>query len=174
MPAWGLVPDSPWIYAAQRLGRGAARQFRAPKLGGGGLKVGFSFYTARVIIYKPVLNLELRAEYGMVGRYLHKIGKRIERGAKRQAHFKTGALKKSIRLEHINFREGAAIKVGSSLPYAYAHHEGTKPHIITPNPPNNVLVFAKGSRIIRTQVVHHPGTKPNRYLSDQLRIHIRG
>jgi hypothetical protein len=72
------------------------------------------------------------------------------------------------------FREGAAIKVGSRLSYAYMHHEGTKPHVITPNPPNTVLVFGKGSRVIHTKMVKHPGTKPNRYLSDQLRIHIRG
>lgn len=173
MPAWGLVPDSPWIYAAQKLAHNSGK-YHPSKPRSSGLSMGFSFTGSKVIIYKTALNFQTHAAQGMVGRHLHKIGNRIVEGAKRQVGVKTGDLRKSIKLQHIVFREGAAIKVGSNLHYAHAHHEGTKPHIITPNPPNKVLVFSKGSRIVHAQVVKHPGTQPNRYLSDQLRTHIRG
>lgn len=174
MPAWGLVPDSPWIYAAQRLGGNFKGKYHPKSIGRGSLGVSFTFTSSTVKIYKTALNYQTHAPEGMVGSYLHKIGKRIEKGARRQAHFRTGKLRRSIQLQHIVFREGAAIKVGSNLNYAYMHHEGTKPHLITPNPPNKVLVFGKGTRVIHARSVNHPGTKANRYLSDQLRIHIRG
>jgi hypothetical protein len=173
MPAWGLVPDSPWIYAAQKLARNVG-SYRPSKPHSSGLSATFRYSSQKVIIYKAALNFETHSASGMVGRHLHKIGTRIVSGAKRQVGVQTGQLRKSIKLEHIVFREGAAIKVGSNLRYAHAHHEGTKPHTITPNPPNKVLVFSKGSRIVHTPIVRHPGTKPNRYLSDQLRIHVRG
>lgn len=174
MPAWGLVPDSPWIYAAQKLSRSGAGRYNPSHPRKTGLSTSFRYSSSKVIIYKQALNFQTHDSSGMVGRHLHKIGTRIERGAKRQVGVQTGALRRSINLQHIVFREGAAIKVGSRLSYAYMHHEGTKPHVITPNPPNTVLVFGKGSRVIHTKMVKHPGTKPNRYLSDQLRIHIRG
>ncbi len=174
MPAWGLVPDSPWIYAAQKLARKGSSTYRPSKPGKTGLSMSFGYSNHKVIIYKSALNFQTHDSAGMVGRYLNKIGQRIVRGARRQVKVDTGNLRRSIELQHIVFREGAAIKVGSRLNYAYVHHEGARPHVITPNPPNTVLVFSRGSRVIHTRVVNHPGTKPNRYLSDQLRIHVRG
>lgn len=47
--------------------------------------------------------------------------------------------------------------------YAYYHHRGTKPHIITGS-----LEFRSGGRMVHTRVVHHPGTKPNPFLSRAL------
>lgn len=172
MPAWGLIPDSPWIYAAQRLGRSAAVSYKPVKSGIGGLSVSFQLYGSRVKIYNSVLNYETHSPGGMVSNHLTKIGRRIVRDARRQVGVRTGKLRNSIELNHIAFREGAAIKIGSRLHYAYLHHEGSKPHVITPNPPNQVLVFGKGSRVVHARVVNHPGTRPNRYLSDQLRKHI--
>jgi hypothetical protein len=174
MPAWGLVPDSPWIYAAQKFGGKYKGKYHPKPLGRGGLSAGFTFASSTVKIYKTALNYQTHDPSGMVGSYLHKIGKRIERGAKRQVGVQSGKLRRSINLQHIAFREGAAIKVGSNVNYALLHHEGSRPHIITPDPPNTVLVFGRGSRVIHTRAVNHPGTKPNRYLSDQLRIHVRG
>jgi hypothetical protein len=174
MPAWGLVPDSPWIYAAQKLARKGSVSYRPSGPRKTGLSTSFRYSSSRVIIYKSALNFETHDSAGMVGKYLNKIGQRIVRGARRQVGVRTGNLRRSIELQHIVFREGAAIKVGSRLNYAYMHHEGTKPHVITPNPPNTVLVFGKGTRVIHARAVNHPGAKPNRYLSDQLRIHIRG
>lgn len=173
MPAYGLIPDSPWIYWAQRAGRYAAGG--APPPGGGRgwpPRLRFEFKIVNVRLYNEVLYFELYHRYGMVARHLHKVANRIQQGAKRQVGVKTGALKNSIRIEHFKAPGGAAVRVGSKLNYAYLHHEGSKPHLITPKDPGGVLIFTKGARVITTRQVLHPGTKPNRYLSDQLRIHI--
>lgn len=170
MPAWGLIPDSPVLYWAGKSikARGIPRSkgsYRAR------INVQYSF--SKVVLYKPILNFELNDPRGMVGRHMHRLGLDIKRDAQAQAGVKTGALKKSIRLEHTGASRGQSIKIGSNLPYALAHHEGTRPHIITPNPPNKTLRFSSGSKIIRTAIVRHPGTRANRYLSDQLTRHVR-
>lgn len=170
MPAWGLIHDSPAFYWAKR----GLKVKHSPRSKGSYLaRVNLQYSFTKVVIYKPILNFELNDPRGMVGHHMHRLGTAIRLDAQAQAGFKTGALKRSIHLEHRGAPNGQTIKIGSNLHYALAHHEGTAPHTITPNPPNKVLQFSKGSRIIRTPIVRHPGTKPNRYLSDQLRVHIR-
>jgi hypothetical protein len=170
MPAWGLIHDSPVFYYAGK----ALRTKHSSRGGGSRANISLSFHFQGVILYKPILNFELNNPAGMVGIHLHGIGREIERGAKRQVGVQTGALRKSIHImRHVGHAKGQTIEIGSNLKYALMHHEGTKPHIITPNPPNKVLSFSRGSRVVHTKVVHHPGTKANRYLSDQLRVHVR-
>lgn len=172
MPAWGLIPDSPVFYWAGK-GIRAARRSRP--------KSSYRAFSAveiaigRVTIYKPILNFEMNVPEGMVGRHMAAIGRKIVVGAKAQVGVQTGALRGSIRMEQrAHPGRGQTLKVGSDLPYAYMHHQGTRPHIITPREgAAGALVFRKNSRIIFTKMVMHPGTAPNRYLSDQLRRHIR-
>jgi hypothetical protein len=61
--------------------------------------------------------------------------------------------------------------VGSSHPIALIHHEGTRPHIIVPVKAK-ALRFpgAAPSGFIFAKRVNHPGTKPNRYLTDNLHL----
>lgn len=40
--------------------------------------------------------------------------------------------------------------------------------MIAPRNPGGKLIFAKGSKVIMTSMVRHPGTKPNKYLSNQI------
>jgi hypothetical protein len=54
-------------------------------------------------------------------------------------------------------------KIEGDTRYAYMHHRGTKPHII-----EGSLEFRSGGRMVHTRVVHHPGTKPNPFLSRAL------
>lgn len=170
MPAWGVIPDSPIFYWAGK----AIKTRGVPRSRNSYLaRIDVQYSFSKLVIYKPILNFELNDPRGMVGRRMHRLGLDIRRDAQAQVGFRTGALKKSIRLEHIGGSNGQSIKIGSNLHYALAHHQGTKPHIITPNPPNKVLQFSKGSRVIRTALVRHPGTPANRYLSDQLRRHVR-
>lgn len=74
---------------------------------------------------------------------------------------------------------GIEIVVGSNHPIALIHHEGTRPHLIRPRPerlarnPNAMLAFPGGGGVIFAREVHHPGTHPNRYLSDNLPIITR-
>jgi len=79
----------------------------------------------------------------------------------------SGRLKKSLKMTHERAGTGQFVKVGSKLNYALMHHEGTRPHIITPNRAQ-ILAFNKGSRVIYATQVRHPGTKANRYLKDNL------
>jgi hypothetical protein len=175
MPGWGLIPDSPWIYYGQRLAR--RRRTRRPSTPSYPRKAPFNirygYSTTEVIIYKPVLNFEMKNRYGMVGRHLHGIGNQILQGARRQVGVKTGALQRSLKIEHLTVHGEAAVKIGSTLHYARLHHDGTRPHKIAPTPPNTTLVFSKGSKIITTKLVNHPGNRPNRYLSDQLRLYVK-
>lgn len=116
---------------------------------------------------KSGLHYTLDSKVGPVGRNIYQRGRSILRGARTQVGVDTGALKASLRIAHDRDARGGFIKVGSPLNYALMHHEGTKPHIITPNR-SQYLVFNKGGRVIYATSVRHPGTKPNRYLTDNI------
>lgn len=157
-----FFPDSPFITAAQK-----AMQASKGMYASGGGAVGFSYKFTNVRLYRPVLDLYLNSSTGEVGKYLKRKGRLIVALAKRQVGVDTGKLKESIRMIHERTSRGQQIRIGSSLPYALMHHEGTRPHIITPQEAG-ILRFSSGGRIIYTHKVDHPGTRPNRYLSDQL------
>tara|TARA_B110000503_G_scaffold26628_1_gene42005 strand:+ start:662 stop:1177 length:516 start_codon:yes stop_codon:yes gene_type:complete len=160
------LPDSFLATGLLRLGRRAKRGGR----GGGGRPTYYRL--VNLVLYKPILNFELRNMYGTVGRYIRKVGHKVAWGARAQVGVKTGALKASIRMRSIKRFGETAVKIGAYTNYALLHHEGTKPHVITPNKPGGQLVFMKGTRLIRTPMVMHPGTKPNKYLTRQLRPSI--
>lgn len=118
----------------------------------------------------PELHYLLKDANGPVGRDLSKRAYAVKVGAQKQVGVKTGALKNSIKVDnHVSNQFGQKIRVGSSLNYAYLHHEGTKPHYIYADD-RHVLVFADASRTIYRHKLRHPGTKPNRYLTDNLHL----
>lgn len=123
----------------------------------------------KINILKTELDFVLNNPSGDVGRYLARKGRLVTMAAKGQAGVRTGALRASIHMRHLRDSRGQFVRVGSALNYAYLHHEGTKPHVITPNRAQ-VLRFANRGRIIYAHAVMHPGTKPNRYLTDNLRL----
>lgn len=123
--------------------------------------------STRIVFRKKTLDFYLNEPFGPVGRDLHQRGRRIERAAKAQVGVKTGRLKASIHMRQERSVGGQKVTIGSPLSYALMHHEGTKPHIITPDRAQ-VLRFTSGGRVIYTRAVRHPGTKPNRYLTDNL------
>lgn len=66
---------------------------------------------------------------------------------------------------------GLEVQVGSEDPIALIHHEGTVPHLIrAKNKPMLVFFWRKAGRVVRFRQVNHPGTKPNRYLTDSLAV----
>tara|TARA_B110000503_G_scaffold126803_1_gene195823 strand:- start:10914 stop:11414 length:501 start_codon:yes stop_codon:yes gene_type:complete len=162
------LPDSFAATAALRLARRLNRRGR----GGGRSKLVIISFQG-LVLYKPVLNYELNATGGMVGRHMLKIGGKILVGARRKVGVSSGALRDSIHIEHKSLGKSQYIKVGSSLHYALMHHEGTKPHIIAAKPPGVLRFRSRGGAVVHTAAVMHPGTKPNRYLSSQLRKFIR-
>jgi hypothetical protein len=122
---------------------------------------------SKLIINKAELEVELNGSAGQVGRWLQQRGTAMTLAAKRQVGVDTGALKASIHMRVSRDAVGQLLTVSASGPYALAHHEGTKPHVITPNNAN-ILRFSAGGRMIYTHEVNHPGTRANRFLTDQL------
>jgi hypothetical protein len=115
---------------------------------------------ATVIIRKAELDFMLNNPSGNVGRYLAKKGRIVQAAAKSQVGVRTGALRDS---------RGQYVKIGSALNYALLHHEGSKPHLIVPNRAT-VLRFVNRGRVVYAHAVMHPGTKANRYLTDNLKL----
>jgi hypothetical protein len=167
------LPDSFIATAALKSYRGATRGPR----GRGGSRFKDTYIQLdfkKIVLYKPVLNYELNAKTGMTGRHMKVLGNKIIVGARKQVGVSTGKLSASIHMAHYSSGTKQYIRVGSSVKYALMHHEGTAPHLITPHPPRTHLRFTskKGGLVFATAVMH-PGTRPNRYLSDQLRKFIR-
>jgi len=106
---------------------------------------------------------------GSVGRYLARKGRIITAAARAQVGVRTGALRASIHMRHLRDSRGQFVRIGSALNYALMHHEGTRPHVIAAKR-TSVLKFVNRGRIIYAHAVMHPGTKPNRYLTDNLRL----
>ena len=129
----------------------------------------FSWSFNKIEFYESVLKLELRTPAGMVGRYMSGVGTELVNKARAQVGKKTGALARSIGMSVSGATYGVKLSVYARDKNAFRHHEGTRPHVILPKNPGGVLIFGKGGRVVKTKRVMHPGTKPNRFLSDQLR-----
>lgn len=104
---------------------------------------------------------------GTVGRHMKKIGRRISMAARAQVGVQTGLLKMSINATQERTSNGQLVKIGSMLPYALVHHEGSRPHMIHGRN-GGMLRFTQSGRVVYHRAVMHPGTRPNRYLADNL------
>lgn len=139
---------------------------------------------AFVVIDPSKLAEFMRSEQGPVFRMLIEDGEAVKDEAKRRVGVyqlppggparkrRPGTLRDSI-VKRIGVEDGMpVVQVGSDDPIALYHHEGTQPHAITGNP---LLVFWSNmyGRVIAVHRVNHPGTKPNRFLTDALGI-LRG
>jgi hypothetical protein len=173
MPGGGLIPDSPWIYGAQRILRGGRRGRNRGVFAGGG---NFSFTITKVIIYDAKLHSFLNTRSGPLWGYLDIRLKKAVADAKRDAKgskgYGTGALSNSIRSYHLGNAKGQFLGIRATKPYAAAVHEGSLPHKIRPKEADGRLVFFKKGRMIVTREVNHPGIRQKsttKYLSSQLR-----
>lgn len=110
----------------------------------------------------------LNSPAGEVGRYLAKKGQMILIRSKMQVGRRTLALRASIHMRHSRDPRGQYIQIGSSLPYARMHHEGTRPHMIYPVR-RKMLRFVSKGQVVYAYEVRHPGTKANKYLTDPMR-----
>lgn len=109
---------------------------------------------------------------GMTGKYLRKRAIILQGLAQRQVGVKTGTLRKSIRYQLVTDSKGLIATVGANNRIALMHHNGTKPHIILPRRAQTLRFYSHG-RIVYSKMVHHPGTRPNKYLTDNLARAIR-
>lgn len=122
---------------------------------------------ARIVWDNAEVYKLLQSPIGAVGLDLAKRARRVKNAAQRQVGKKTGALKLSISIDQRVTSYGQKASVGSKLPYALLHHEGSRPHVILPVTKKHLAFVSKG-RLIITNRVNHPGTRPNRYLTDNL------
>jgi hypothetical protein len=163
------LPDS-IIVGTIRRGASLARDAMSPYSGrtaSTSNSFNFAWAFKGVKFYPGALDYVLDNPQGDVGKYLKKRGRFIVAAAKRQVGVDTGRLQQSIYYTHLRDSRSQYLWIGSNEPHALMHHEGTRPHTIVPREAP-ILRFTSGSRIIYTRHVEHPGTRPNRYLSDQL------
>ncbi len=123
---------------------------------------------ARFVLDRAVYDEITKSPTGMVGRHLNKLARRLSVLAKTQVGVKSGALKASISYKVVRNGRGLMAVIGSDNKIALMHHNGTRPHIILPRRSQTLRFYSHG-RIVYAQVVRHPGTKPNKYLTDNLR-----
>ena len=132
--------------------------------------MSYSYHT-ELHLYKPAMYDTLRRPRGMVGRHMNRRAVLFVAAARGQVGKDTGRLATSIQVqEHKAERYGQFMRVGSNVKHARLHHQGTRPHIIRPHELGGVLVFSSRGRTIVTRVVRHPGTRPNHYLTDNLKL----
>lgn len=97
--------------------------------------------------------------------YLKRKGAEMVAAAKRKAGKNTGRLRQSITANVKKRGPIGILEITANVPYAKDHHEGTRPHVITPKRAQ-MLRFSAGNRIVYTRKVKHPGTKANHFLTD--------
>lgn len=128
----------------------------------------------------------LRGPQGPVVRSLFKEAEYVKKDAKRRVGVGTvppagprrtrrpGTLRDSIVKRIANRGGEISVEVGSDDEIALWHHEGTRPHQITPRrAPRLVFYWAKVGSVVSFPRVSHPGTQPNRFLTDAVRA-LRG
>lgn len=125
----------------------------------------------------------MRSPRGPVMREMLRDGQRVKEEAQRRVGVyqpppagprrarAPGTLRDSIVTRLVSDGANAIVEVGSEDEIALLHHEGTVPHPIVPrNKPRLVFWSAKAGKVVIAKRVHHPGTKPNRYLTDSLSV----
>ncbi len=117
--------------------------------------------------FYPNFNHMLNGAGGMVDNNMRRRALTVQAAARRQVGKRTGFLAKSIHSRRSRDTFGPYWYVGSTVSYAYMHHEGTRPHVIARSG-GGKLRFATSGGIVFAPIVRHPGTRPNRYLKDSL------
>lgn len=98
---------------------------------------------------------------------LKRVGKTIVAAAKAQVGVDSGELQRSIHYNLQRYGGLPEVWIGSYNSIAYLHHEGTRPHAISARNAQFLRYSSRG-RIVYARTVWHPGTKPNRFLTDNI------
>jgi hypothetical protein len=127
-----------------------------------------------IVPVQPGFDRTFRSRDGIVGRDLSRRATRVQLAAKAQTGVDTGMNKRDITKNWINGRgDDLAIKVGAARHYSLMHHEGTRPHVIRPKNAKVLRFVNKRGDVVFARSVNHPGTRPNRYLADNLHLALR-
>lgn len=111
----------------------------------------------------------LRGQGGLVWNDIEKRTRRAHNMARIQVGKDTRQLYRSISYRvNLGSRGGVTGTVVADNKIALLHHEGSVPHIIAARKAKSLRFKSRG-KIVYAKVVRHPGTRPNRYLTDSLR-----
>lgn len=135
------------------------------------MEISFNLSAAHLEINQRALNQFLNGPTGEVSRFLHRGGRRVVLAAKAQVGKDTLSLMESISYDVRTIGSIPTLTVKAENEIAYIHHEGTRPHVITPRN-SQALRFSSNGRIVYSRAVMHPGTPPNRYLSDNIHLAV--
>jgi hypothetical protein len=143
-------------------------------------------FQGHVVLHPQAVNELLRGETGPVVRYLFVAGEIVRQEAKRLVGYsqpdpvprrkpRSGPhLRDTIVKRLVSTSSGPTMQVGSESKVALWHHEGTQAHTIVPRRAARLVFYSpRAGRVIFAKIVHHPGTKPNRFLTNALRA-LRG
>jgi len=111
----------------------------------------------------------LHGNNGKLYRRLAAAGRRIVFAARAQVGKDTGALAASIHYSINMAGPLPTLTVGSDNDIALLHHQGTRPHAIAARNAQ-FLRFSSRNRVVYSRVVSHPGTRPNKYLTDNIHL----
>jgi len=107
---------------------------------------------------------------GPVIRDLDRRMTRVEFASRAQVGVRSGLLLSTIRKQPGFTKTTVRVDLlagGRGVDYVMAHHDGTPPHEIRPNR-RKALRFVVGGQVMFRTRVWHPGTKANRFLTDNL------
>jgi hypothetical protein len=170
------LPDSWFGWGTKKAVRAArnATRGRGSIAGSKGMhsNIKYSYRFKEVIIYEAKLKAYLNTPDGHLWGILEQRGRAATVAAKQDVGVKTGRLRASIYFRHVGHARGQYIQIGSIVPYAYDHHQGTRAHDIRSKPGGpDLLKFPKkggGGGFTYVRYVRHPGTRGNPFLSKQL------
>jgi phage gpG-like protein len=118
---------------------------------------------------QPGWDQTFKSHTGPVGREIDRRATRVLAAARGQVGIRTGQLRGNIHKEWITQPGGdVGVRVGSNVPYALLHHEGTKPHIIRARRAKLLRYINRQGQVTFARSVFHPGTRSNKYLTDNL------
>jgi hypothetical protein len=138
--------------------------------------VKLSYSLTNVDINKTAVDFVFNEPTGDVGRWMRRRGNVALHEAKATVGVDTGKLRTAIKMTHDRKGPGRMQQIrigtgtGSNRGYAMYHHEGTKPHVITPKKTGRLLTFNVRGKRVFAKVVKHPGTKPNPYLTRTFKV----
>ena len=104
---------------------------------------------------------------GQLAFRMERAGQRVAAAARIQVGKVTGGLAASIHHQMRRAHGLPEVIVGSDNRISLIHHEGTRPHAIKARNAE-FLRFSSNGRIVYDRAILHPGTKPNRYLTDNI------
>lgn len=105
---------------------------------------------------------------GPLGRSFGRLERETVWRQKQLAHKKTGVLAASLTSKRGKMSTGLSFTAGSwTVSYTAVHELGSKPHVILPKNASALVFFwPKAGKVVHFKGVHHPGTRPYRFLTE--------